>query len=417
VPKWGLPTVADGDEPHYLVLLNSLILDGDFDLHNNYLAVHQGSNQAGTRYASSGVDHHTIYWVGDHRFVWRELFNANVEAWPRDSGGHLVPQLKPGVDPAFSWKPESPAHPVGVALLLAPLVFPLRGTGWLEHVVVFCSALATLLAVYFYQRILEHFTPRRSTVWITTAAVFLATPLLFYSRSFFNEPLITLFITAAFALALTTSRSFWAGACLGLAMLMKPQSLIVAPALSLLFLKNRDIKSLLLFWLVPIVATLLNLYFNYRLNGSPWHGAYPFYRGSFWEGTWGLVGSQRHGLLWFAPALVFSAFGWRALLRIFRLEALVLLLGAVLLFGIAAWWAYWDGGWCYGPRLITPAFPLLGAGLVWTLEHSPFTWRPVRWGLYGVISIGVLINFLAATHHASSFEVTILDVLRKPLNR
>src|SRR5260370_7316862 len=45
--QWSFPIVAHGDEPHYLVLLNSLIFDGDFDLRNNYLSVHEGSIQPG----------------------------------------------------------------------------------------------------------------------------------------------------------------------------------------------------------------------------------------------------------------------------------------------------------------------------------------------------------------------------------
>ena len=46
----GLPRVISGDEPHYLVLINSLLRDGDLDLANNYAAVHQGEPQAGLRF-------------------------------------------------------------------------------------------------------------------------------------------------------------------------------------------------------------------------------------------------------------------------------------------------------------------------------------------------------------------------------
>ena len=36
-----------GDEPHYLVLINSVISDGDFDLANNYRDVHRGGPRLG----------------------------------------------------------------------------------------------------------------------------------------------------------------------------------------------------------------------------------------------------------------------------------------------------------------------------------------------------------------------------------
>jgi hypothetical protein len=414
--KWGLPTVVGGDEPHYLVLLNSLILDGDFDLRNNYLSVHEGSNQAGANFAGSSVDHHSSYWIGDQRLIWIELFNPYVHAWPRDSGGHLIPQVRWGVDPAFAQKPEAPAHPVGVALLLAPVVFAFRGTEWVEHIAIFCSALATLLAAYFYRRILLHFSANESAVWTTIISTFLASPLLFYSRSFFNEPFITLLIIAAFAFALAPGQSLWAGVCLGLAVLMKPQNATLAIPLSLLFLQKRDFKSLVLFGLAPAIACLLTLWFNSELYGSPWLGPYPYYRGSLSVGAWGLLASERRGLLWFAPALLLSAFGWPGLLRRFRLEALVFLLGFVLLFVIAASSAYWDGGYCYGPRLITTAIPLFGIGLVHALERAPFNRLLPRFALYAVIFAGFLINLLAATQYASSWEMTPLAILQRHLH-
>ena len=47
----GLPGVRSGDEPHYLVLIHSVISDGDFDLANNYRDMHRGGPQAGRVFA------------------------------------------------------------------------------------------------------------------------------------------------------------------------------------------------------------------------------------------------------------------------------------------------------------------------------------------------------------------------------
>ncbi len=411
--KWRFPIVAHGDEPHYLVLLNSWIFDGDFDLRNNYLSVHEGSNQAGAAFAGTGIDHHSSYWIGDQRWVWRELFNVNVYQWPIDSHGHLIPQVRPGVDPALAFRAEAPAHPVGIAILLAPVVFAFRGTEWLEHIAIFCSGLATLLAVYFYRRLLRHFSTNDFAIWTTVFAVFLASPILFYSRSFFNEPFITLFIIATFALALAPGRAFMAGAFLGMAILLKPQNALLVIPLSLLFLKRREYKSLLWFGFVPSIAYLLTLWCNYRIYGSPWLGPYPFYRGSLWEGTWGLVASTRRGLFWFAPAVVFAALGWPGLVRRFRLDALVVLVGFVLLFVIAAWWAYWDGGYSYGPRLITAIIPLFGVGLVHLVERPAFQRLLPRCALYAVILLGVVPNLLAVTHYDTSYEQTPSQILKR----
>ena len=45
--RLGLPRVFSGDEPHYLVMLNSLLRDGDLDLANNYQAVAAGGDDDG----------------------------------------------------------------------------------------------------------------------------------------------------------------------------------------------------------------------------------------------------------------------------------------------------------------------------------------------------------------------------------
>ena len=54
----GLPVVETGDEPHYLVLINSVISDGDFDLANNYRDVHRGGLLAGRKFTGAPLDHH-----------------------------------------------------------------------------------------------------------------------------------------------------------------------------------------------------------------------------------------------------------------------------------------------------------------------------------------------------------------------
>lgn len=55
-----LPRVLSGDEPHYLVLINSFLLNGDLELSNDYAAVHHGGTQAGLRYAGEALDDHTV---------------------------------------------------------------------------------------------------------------------------------------------------------------------------------------------------------------------------------------------------------------------------------------------------------------------------------------------------------------------
>src|SRR5260370_41395861 len=87
--QWSFPIVAHGDEPHYLVLLNSLIFDGDFDLRNNYLSVHEGSIQAVLAYACSWSDPPHTYWICDHGPVLRGFLHFKVLQVPE--GGRRPP--------------------------------------------------------------------------------------------------------------------------------------------------------------------------------------------------------------------------------------------------------------------------------------------------------------------------------------
>jgi hypothetical protein len=50
------PRIHSGDEPHYLIILNSLIRDGDMDLANNYASVHAGGTDAGLSFAGQALD-------------------------------------------------------------------------------------------------------------------------------------------------------------------------------------------------------------------------------------------------------------------------------------------------------------------------------------------------------------------------
>ena len=75
------PRVFSGDEPHYLVLINSVLLDGDLDLANNYAAVHRGEPQAGARFSGFPLDHHTYLFEGGSRKKWDKIYETNWSFW------------------------------------------------------------------------------------------------------------------------------------------------------------------------------------------------------------------------------------------------------------------------------------------------------------------------------------------------
>ena len=83
----GLPGVLSGDEPHYLVLINSVISDGDFDLANNYQDVHRGGLQAGRKFAGAPLDHHVNWYEDDQLVKWWQAYEMDAERWDERQRG------------------------------------------------------------------------------------------------------------------------------------------------------------------------------------------------------------------------------------------------------------------------------------------------------------------------------------------
>ena len=144
----GLPGVRSGDEPHYLVLINSVISDGDFDLANNYRDMHRGGPQAGRVFAGAPLDHHVNWYEGDRLVKWWQAYQMDPNAWQKDEEGHRMPTHRPesGLGPVPG--PEYSQHPAGLAFLLAPILYPFRDTALVEPAAIYCSGLATVLGCF-----------------------------------------------------------------------------------------------------------------------------------------------------------------------------------------------------------------------------------------------------------------------------
>jgi hypothetical protein len=363
---YGWPTIDDGDEPHYLIMLNSVIQDGDLDLRNNYDSVGQGSHQAGARYGAGFLDRHVSFWINGQRFIASQVFYPYINSASR--------RVLPGFDPALASAPEYGAHSPGIALLLAPFLFPFRHTSLVEPMACLASALATLGAFLFLRALLRQFTEGPWALTLTAVAAVLGTPLWNYSRTFFIEPDLALAVTAAFALALRRGAFLASGFFVGAAVLMKPPLALLCVPLALLVLRlggwRARAMALLKLGALPVVAVALTLWMNDRMYGSPWHGPQPFYWGNVLTGAKGLLFSADRGLILWAPVTALAVLGWPWVLKKRPLEGASVLLGFLVFFVIMATWKYWDGGWCYGARLIVPAVPLLMVGMtgLWDLR-------------------------------------------------
>ena len=185
---------------------------------------------------------------------------------------------------------------------------------------------------------------------------------------------------------------------------------------------------------VPVVAAVVVgavttaavlMAYQYACFGSPFHIAYASeaeYVG-MQQGIYGvsmprmlrlrriLFGEYR-GLLPLAPVLAVAPIGW-VLMIVGRarphggakvpaaqpLEAVTIAGIASAIIGIYyvllnASYAYWEGGWSYGPRHASPAIPFLCVGLAALWSVLP---RVVRWSLAAVAAYGIAVTLIAVS--------------------
>ena len=303
----GLPRVYSGDEPHYLIMINSLIREGDLDLADNYRRVHQGSNEAGKASAGSRLDPHVAWVTRQGSFRWWDVYD--MKNWNRDPQGHPVPKVKPGKEllaeslptKYYSW------HGWGLPIVLAPVAFLFRQTEVLESVMLICSGLSVIGAMYFFHMLIKPLTQNSHHAFLVVAAAFLATPVWAYGRTLFTEPYLLFCVTGAFALYLRKRSGFWAGILIGIGVLIKPAIAVVAIPLVLDCLLQHRWKQLILMVIPCFGFSLLVLAGNQLMYGS--YSSFPNFPARFFplQSTIGHLFSTEHGLFFCRPYCCGSA--------------------------------------------------------------------------------------------------------------
>ena len=326
--RWGqfalsLPRALSGDSPHYLVAVNSLVEDGDFDLRNNYDQALGGDWDAGSRFRGVEIDRH-----------------VDIDSRARELGTH---------SPFF-------------AMLLAFFAWPLAGTLWIEPLCVWLTCTAGLVAVLFIAQRLGRLRYRNSTVVVFAA---LASPLLCYSRDIWTEPWI-----AAIWMALLSARDEKAKFLLGfLGTLIKYPSFFVAPASIgiLQCLKGRYRSGLALVGsallaLLTVVVTVQWMLQDVADHQTIFHsGVHASFQLSP-RGAVGLLIDPADGLLIFCPILLW---GYR---RVW--ENPDEWLPMVTFFGVHALYAGWMGGTGFSSRYLVPMIPILMVSVQWSALRS-----------------------------------------------
>jgi hypothetical protein len=360
------PRVPGGDEPHYLVITQSLLKDGDLKIENNHAA-----------------RDYSAYFGGEIR--------PDYLARGRDGAIYSI-------------------HAPGVSALVLP-AFALFGFRGAQATVILLFAIAGALM----WRTAWRLTGDTSAAWFAWAAVAGSTTMAVLSFMIFPETpgacavaagvwllvahrdasnRVVIAVSAALAVLpwLHTRFSVLAGA-IGVAVVV----MLLADGTRLMAARWRRA---FLFIAIPAVSAVAWLSMFYVLYGT-WdprapYGPDPELRPWIWGAVAGLFVDEQFGLLTYAPILFFAFVGCvMAAPRQWRLLS-ALCVGVVLVYAmaVASYWMWWAGVPGLPARFLTAALPLLSVPLAVAWARSTATGRTLLLALLAV-SLGVTVMILA----------------------
>ncbi|MEE9384307.1 MAG: hypothetical protein V3V08_12950 [Nannocystaceae bacterium] len=410
-----------GDEPHYIVIINSLLYDGDLYLEDDYQSALHGGWEAGRSHRGRRIHHHTI--VIDpataHTQLWREAYDPH-KPLPCDTLDCTPYRRRNGTgfDAAAKLR-ETPAHPPAFAALLAALIWPLAASphevellaGWVLTLVALAAILVTYLAA-----LASGMKPRSALA--ASALLALASPWLAYSKGYFSETTIGLALVAAIYF-IAKKRALPAAIAISCAMILKPPFVLLGVAWLFDRLLARDWRTARTACLVMGLAGFTLVGFNAQVLGRVivagsrgWVGAAPTEDGAAagnlgwifsttgWIGTVVANGyrnllDDRHGLLIFVPWVAISAIiGVRTvLLRRGRSSVdQVIATGSASYLLLLSSFAGGLAGVCFGPRHWVAFLPLLALLAARAIEvHGAW----IRWTLAALAVVSVAFSLPA----------------------
>jgi hypothetical protein len=291
-------------------------------------------------------------------------------------------------------QPALSSAPYDSALLYGDPVYALAS--WVNPLVV------ALTGALIYRTAQRLGAPQRVSILIAIATV-LGSPLFFYARADFAQPLATLLVLGIVALLIDAlqKRNVWPGLMTGsvsLAVLTRPVdgALIAFAALVVLCLPLGDWRPLrdgrrlggeiaagVLVGLAVMFAV------NFIRFGSPFVSGYQAaFDGAFLTGLIFELASPGRGLLWYFPLALLAPIGvWVLWRRGFRHEIAALTLPILIYLPLYAEWPF--NGWSYGPRYLVPVIPLLGlltGSVVWSRRRHGWVVLFAVWAIAGGVA-------------------------------
>ncbi len=314
------PAGPQGDEPHYLLIAESLLQDGDVDLKNQF-------DQRGfSKFTSADLDPHTA---------------------PRSPAGTMYA-----------------IHTPGLSALIAP-GYALGGFPGARAIVSAVLAIVVGLLCFAAKSLFE---PRAAN-FVFLLATF-ASPLPIYANSVFPDSVATLPVAATLACLIAGHRGLVALASVSIAWLpwLHPRFLPVAVLLALaLTLRGRfSVARALGVW-VPLLISTAGLLFHFydvfgRASLSAAYGPGFSSDVSLLRIPWGgiaLLLDRQFGLLLFSPVLLLGIAGVARLWERDRLIGATLGLAALSFLAVGGAFSMWWGGASAPARFLIGATPAL----------------------------------------------------------
>ena len=372
------PAGPQGDEPHYLLIAESLLHDGDVDLKNQF------AERAFSKFTSADLEPHTA---------------------PRSPRDKLYA-----------------IHTPGLPALIAPGYAVLGFTGARAIV-----SLVVALSVGFLFFASKSLFGDKAAGFVFLLATF-ASPLPIYANSVFPDPVATLPLAATLACMVSMRPAFLGLASAAIASLpwMHPRFLPLALVLALaLALRGGFSARRAAIAFVPLLASLglLLAHFQSLFGSASLSAAYgPGFASDVsllrlpW-GASGLILDRQFGVLLFSPVLLLGVAGVRGLWK--RDRGITILVIAVLgvVIGVGGSFSMWWGGASAPARFLIASVPVLlllcGASWQEAPHRRPFLAAAASFGL-GLLWLACLAP--RALHNRADGESGLLRLLSPVLD-
>lgn len=359
----GIPRVLSGDEPHYFIVLYSLVNDKDIFLENNYEQARlKKSCDLGELYRGR-ADRHTRFFDTVNRQVVNGVFVDKI------TGEYDNPLVLNKSRSAAEFR-EISGHAMGLPFFSAVFLWPLKNTCLLEPFALFLTAAFSLLGLAaFYAVLKQDFPDNKWLPWTFTGILAFATPYWHYSRTYWAEPYLTSLLIISWYLIRVKNHAFLPGLLLGFGGFMKYPFALITVILSAYWLLNKKFTKFIVTCAGIAVPLSLLLSLNIYLQGTPFwftqSEAVVF--GNYFYGVFHSLLNLKSGLLVFSPFLVFGIYGIIMHLEIRKKEKLLPASAAIAYF---LFWAFYivaqEGEGGHGPRHLVVITPIL----VWFTAHS-----------------------------------------------